>query len=134
MKPPPTRWSAAVNFVVEPVGGLIDQAAADQSKPASSINRRRERSTRCAADRRGQDRMADIEQFGVPVAAEPILRFSASQGFRMTALDPQRTLSLRPGNGSSCPRPCENGTPRQITKYQAWRRVVSQIIVAQPAV
>ena len=31
-------------------------------------------------------------------------------------------------------RPCENRTPRQITKYQAWRRVVSQIIVSEPAV
>jgi hypothetical protein len=30
--------------------------------------------------------------------------------------------------------PCENRTPRQKTKYQAWRRVVSQIIVSEPAV
>jgi hypothetical protein len=47
-----------------------------------------------------------------------------------------RQRPFRPGDGSrsSCPRPCENRMPCQITKYQAWRPVVRQIIVAEPAV
>jgi hypothetical protein len=63
----------------------------------------------------------------------PYLR-PLSRGLRTAAFGLNPTV---PGRGQKVRfrrRPCENRTPRQITKYQAWRRVVSQIIVAEPAV